>query len=221
MLDSLDEALSGAARALNRHGLAHAYGHASIRIDDREMLVTPGKPLGLFGPGEPGIRMTIDSPLADGALGELRIHQKIYRLRGDVGAICRFQSPAVITLSTAQRTPRALHGLGTYFAPAPPLWEDPALVRDDARALSLAQQLADARAIVLRGNGAVTVGETIEQALAHAYFLEDAARIELAAMAAGLEPLPYTKEQVATRAVGTGGLYERMWAWLTHGDEPA
>src|SRR3546814_8479519 len=34
-----------AARALARHGLVHAYGHCSLRLDERHFLVAPSKPL--------------------------------------------------------------------------------------------------------------------------------------------------------------------------------
>ena len=63
-----------------------------------------------------------------------------------------------------------LHGLGAYFAPEPPLWEDPMLVRDVERANAVAEKLGDARAIVLAGNGAVTVGTEVRQAAAPRVF---------------------------------------------------
>ena len=62
----------------------------------------------------------------------------------------------------ARSTPRARHGFSSNIAPAPPLWDDPAFVRYDESAAALAEQLGDDRAIVLRGNGAVTVGAAVE-----------------------------------------------------------
>lgn len=204
-----------------RHGLAHAYGHVSTRLDDRRFLVTPALPLGLVPQDAPGVIVTLDGPLPDGALPEVRIHREIYRRRPDVGGICRVQPPSVMALSALGETPRALHGLGAYFAPAPPLWPHVALVRDDAQAQAVAQLLGDARAIVLSGNGAVTAGETLEEAAGLAFFLEDAARIELAllpARSAGLQPREYSPEEVEKRAVRAGALFERMWQYLCFGD---
>lgn len=211
-----------AARAMARAGFVHAYGHVSVRLNADRFLVSPAKPPGSVAPGETCAEVPIKGPLPDGTLSEVRIHQQIYARRKDVGGIVRIQPPAVMALSVCRLVPRPLHGLGAYFAGGIPLWDDPALVRDDARAAALAEQVRDARAIVLRGNGAVCVGATIEQAAAHAFFLEDAARLELTVRAMpGAEPVPYTPEQTAARAVTTGGLYERMWEFLTAGDPEA
>lgn len=204
-----------------RHGLAHAYGHVSTRIDARSFLVTPAMPLGCVEPGEPGVVVPIDGDLPPGALPEVRIHREIYCRRGDVGGICRVQPPAIMALSALGETPRALHGLGTYFAPAPPLWPGVALVRDDAQAEAVAEMMGPAAAIILSGNGAVVAGATIAEASAFTFFLEDAARLELAilpARAAGLSPREYNKEEVAARAVKAGALIERMWQYLCYGD---
>ena len=118
------------------------------------------------------------------------------------------------------RTPRARHGFGTYFAPAPPIWMETELLRDDAKAAAVAEMLGPARAIVLRGNGCVVTGSSIEEALVMAYFLESAARVELAVLAAGdrVENFEYTAEQSADRAVSSGGIIERKWAYLTWDD---
>ena len=210
-----------AARAMARHGLAHAYGHVSARIDDQHFLVSPPQPLGTVDPGDPGVVVPIDGALPERALPEVRIHREIYRSRPKVGGICRFQSPSVIALSALGETPRALHGLGTYFAPCPPLWPNVQLVRDDERAVKVAATMGDKAAIVLRGNGAVTAGISIAEAAAFAFYLEDAARVELAllpAHAAGRMPREYTPDESARRAVKAGALIERMWHFLCFGD---
>jgi HCOMODA/2-hydroxy-3-carboxy-muconic semialdehyde decarboxylase len=210
-----------AARAMGRHGLAHAYGHVSIRLDETSFLVSPAQPLVTVGTDAPGVVVRLDGDLPDGALPEVRIHREIYRRRPSVGGVVRVQSPAVIALSALGLTPRALHGLGTYFAPAPPLWPSVALVRDDESAVRVAAMMADAAAIVLAGNGEVLAGNTLEEAAALAFFLEDAARIELALLPVrGGDPAPreYSPDEVARRAVRAGGLFERMWHYLCFGD---
>jgi HCOMODA/2-hydroxy-3-carboxy-muconic semialdehyde decarboxylase len=72
----------------------------------------------------------------------------------------------------------------------------------------------------MRGNGAVTAGETLEQAVVFTWYLEDAARVELEVLRCGqTETAPtLTPEQVKVRAVGTGRIYERMWDYLCDGD---
>ncbi len=209
-----------AARALGRAELVNAYGHCSARIDERTFLVCAAKPMGMIAPGEAGTVVAVDGPLPEGVLGEVRTHQQIYRRRPDVGGIARTFPPSVLALSALRATPLPRHGPGAYFAPQPPLWDDPQLLRSDAQAAALAEQLGGARAIVMRGNGAITVGATLEEAVVHAFYLDDAARIELAVRAAGgAETAPVmTAAECAQRAIAAGGIYERMWMFLTRDD---
>jgi HCOMODA/2-hydroxy-3-carboxy-muconic semialdehyde decarboxylase len=213
---SLEKRIRLACRAVARAGLAHAYGHCSARLDANEFLVSPAKPLALVSDGDSLARARIDAPLPEAALPEVRIHQQIYRRRADVEGIVRFQSPKLMSLSTLGLVPEARHGLGSYFAPRPPLWPNPRLARDDETAREIAVALGEARAIVLRGNGALTVGRTIEEATVLAWFLEDAARVELDVLGAGGVGRVYDEEEAADRAVWSGRLCERMWDWMLH-----
>ena len=207
-----------AARAVARAGLVHAYGHCSIRIDVRQFIVSPPKPLGLVVANDAPVIVPIQGALPADALPEVRAHQCIYQRRPDVQAVVRFQSPRVMTLSTLGRTPQARHGFGAYFAPHAPLYDNPRLVRDDASAAAVAEMLGAGRAVVMRGNGAIAVGTSIEEAVAMAWYLEDAARVELEVLSTGLEGPTFTPEEARDRAVTAGRLIERMWDWLTAGD---
>jgi HCOMODA/2-hydroxy-3-carboxy-muconic semialdehyde decarboxylase len=181
--------------------------------------------MGLLATGEPGATVSIEGSLPDGVLGEVRTHQAIYRRRPDVGGICRVQPPATMALSALRLTPRARHGFSAYFAPAPPLWDNPLLVRTDDAADQVAATLGEARAIVLRGNGAVTAGASLPQAVVLAWYLEDSARLELAVRAAstsgGADPVELSAAESEARASWDGGILERMWDYLTAGDPEA
>ena len=207
-----------AARALGRYGLVHAYGHCSLRLDEGHFLVGASKPLGLVQPGDTGTVVPIHGPLPEGVLPEVRIHREIYRLRPDVGGVARVQPPKTMSLSVIGHTPVACHGFGSYFHPQPPLWDDPMLARSDEQAAALAAHLGDARAIVMRGNGAVTAGDSLEMAVVLAWYLVDDARVELDALSTGLPPIRFSDAQSQTRATWNGRLLERMWDYLTHGD---
>jgi HCOMODA/2-hydroxy-3-carboxy-muconic semialdehyde decarboxylase len=204
-----------AARGLARARLVHAYGHCSLRLDAAHFLVCAPRPLGLVGDA-PGTVCLVDGALPEGVLGEVRIHQQIYARRPDVGAVCRIMPPAVMALSTQGLVPRPRHGIGVYFDTLP-LWPDPRLLRNDQAANELAAMLGEAPAIVMRGNGAVVVGATIQQAVTLAWFLEDAARIERDVRAMGFAPETglLDAEEVAARQVWAGGVAERMWDYLT------
>ncbi len=209
-----------AARAVGRHGLAHAYGHCSARIDSRSFLVCPPQPMGLVAPGDACTVVELDGPLPDGVLGEVRIHREIYRRRPDVGGVVRNMSPKAMSLAAMGMVPRARHGFGSYFYPGPALWDDPQLVRSDEQAAALAIKLGNGRGILMRGNGVVTAGASLEEAVVLAWYLEDAARIELDALCTGRgDAGPFLSEEEArTRATWSGRIRERMWEYLTSAD---
>jgi HCOMODA/2-hydroxy-3-carboxy-muconic semialdehyde decarboxylase len=207
-----------AARTLAKAGLVHAYGHCSARVAQHQFLVSPPKPLGLVTKNDAPVIVSTTGKLPPGALPEVIAHQHIYSRRAEVGGVVRFQSPHVMALSALARTPRALHGLGAYFAPCPPLHADPRLVRDDKGAAALAERMGGARAIVMRGNGAITAGASIEEAVALAWYLEDAARVELAVLSTGLEAQVFTSEEVRDRAIDVGSMLLRMWNWMSADD---
>jgi HCOMODA/2-hydroxy-3-carboxy-muconic semialdehyde decarboxylase len=204
-----------AARGLGRAGLVHAFGHCSMRLDAVHFLVCAARPMELVGDG-PGTVCPISGVLPAGVLGEIRIHQQIYARRSDVGAVCRIMPPALMALSTQGVVPRPRHGIGAYFSELP-LWPDPRLLRDDVSARALAEMLGEAPAIVMRGNGAVVVGETMAQAATLAWFLEDAARIERDIRAMGFDPKDGLLDPAETvdRQVWSGQVAMRMWDWLT------
>lgn len=207
-----------AARALSRAGLVHAYGHASTRLDEDSFLVTPSLPLGMIAVGEPGIRVSNTGPLPAGVAGEVLAHQEIYKARPDVNAVCRVQPPKLISLSTMGRLPAPRHGFGAYLRIA--YWPDPQLIRTSEKANALAVELGDRDGIVMRGNGAVVVAPSIERAVVLAWYLEDAARVELDVLQteAGVG-LVLSEEEARGRATWTGGIAERMWAYLTSGEQ--
>lgn len=211
-----------AARALGRHGLLHAYGHCSLRLDEEHFLVCAGQPPGTIGVGTPGSVVAIDGDFPTGILGEVRIHREIYRHRPDIRGVVRSMPPKVMSLSVLRRTPRILHGMGSYFTPGVPLWDDVQLIRTDEQAAAVVQRMGTSPAIVMRGNGAVTCSTSLPDAVVLNWYLEDAARIELdclhAAATAAVELGPQEAAQRATRA---GGIFERMWEYLTYGDPEA
>lgn len=208
-----------AARALARANLVHAYGHCSLRLDDDHFLVCAAMPMGLIA-DEPGELVPVAGPLPEGVLGEVRAHQQIYALRPDVNAICRIMPPAIMALSTLSLVPRPRHGIGAYFATAPKLWDDPRLLRDDESAARLANELGSANAIIMRGNGAIVVADTLEKAVTLSWFLEDAARVERDARCMGAADAGLLDEdEIRARQVFSGGVVERMWAYLTRGIE--
>jgi HCOMODA/2-hydroxy-3-carboxy-muconic semialdehyde decarboxylase len=209
-----------AARALARAGLVNAYGHCSARIDGGRFLVCKAGPMGLIGPGENGMICPVEGPLADGVLGEVRVHQQIYQRATDIGAVCRIIPPQVMAMSVLGRPPKARHGFGAFFYPAPAYFDEPTLMRSDAIAAKVADALGPKSGIILRGNGAVVAGADLKQAVTLSWFLEDMCRVELALLATGqADAAPVLTEAEAKHRADWGGqVAERMWSYLTFGD---
>jgi HCOMODA/2-hydroxy-3-carboxy-muconic semialdehyde decarboxylase len=218
--EHLQRQLRVAARALGRNGLAHAYGHCSVRLDEGSFLVCAARPMALIAPGEAGQVVPVSGDLPAGVLGEVRLHQQIYRRRPQVHAVARTMPPALMALGTARLTPRPRHGMGSYFGSGAALWDDPQLVRDDKLAAAVIDAMGTSNAVVMRGNGVVVAAESLAQVLALTWYLEDAARIELTVRSAGLESssVVLTAAECEQRATGAGGIFERMWDHLTAGD---
>ena len=209
-----------AARALGRHGLVHAYGHCSARLDQDTFLVCPAKPMGLTAAGEACTRVPVYGPLPDGVLGEVRLHQHLYRTRPETGGVVRFMSPQMMALAALGRAPAMRNGFGTYFKPGAGLWNDPQLIRDDEKAKGVIAAMGQSAGVLMRGNGAVTAGDSLEEAVVLAWYLEDACRIELEALRTGLaDSAPLISQAEADqRATKAGQIFERMWTYLTDGD---
>ena len=73
---------------------------------------------------------------------------------------------------------------------------------------------------MMRGTGLVVAGTSLEEAVVLTWYAEDAARVELDVLgkdAAG-DPAFIDADAAERRAVWSGNIKERMWAYLTHGD---
>lgn len=210
--------LVAGARVLAERGLVTAFGHVSVRIAERRLAMTPPRPLGGVGPDEV-VEVDLDAPrLPEGAPREAWIHVAITRRRPEAGAVCRAQPEVATGLAGADRPILPLHGQGSFLGPRVPVFEDACLVRDPARADRVADRLGGSPVLVLRGNGAVTVGATVGEAVALMWVLEASARINRIAASAGtVRPLS-AEEQQAWHA--DRDLLTRIWRWLRTHDRP-
>ncbi|MER5626264.1 class II aldolase/adducin family protein [Streptosporangium sp. NPDC002544] len=210
----MNTGLADAGRALAATGLVTAFGHVSLRVGDDRLLMTPPVPLGTLGPDTQYAEVPLDATdLPDGTPREAWIHLEIFRARPGVRAICRAQPPTATALASAGVPILPLHGQGAFLGPEVPVFDDATLVRDRTRGRALAERLGEAPALIMRGNGAVTVGESVGQAVALMWVLEASARMNAAATASGT-PIPLTPaEQEAWRAVRSE-LSNRIWSYL-------
>jgi HCOMODA/2-hydroxy-3-carboxy-muconic semialdehyde decarboxylase len=101
------------------------------------------------------------------------LHQAIYKGRADVKAVFHFHSPAVILLSVVGQTIRSMHNYSAIFYEGVPLYTGTGQVESPARASEMTGLLGNAKALMLRGHGAVVVGQSIREVCMLALFLEE------------------------------------------------
>ena len=207
------------ARVLARLGLVHAFGHVSARGPGRVLLTPTFPPLGELAVTDV-LELDRRGRVVAGAAGalplEAPLHLAVYAARPDVGAICRLQGPAVAAFATIGGAPPLLHGFGGMVEPVA-CWDDPDLVATKPVAAKVAAALGAAPAMLLAGNGGLTVGADLDQALARAWCLEDRCRV---ALAAGGRARPLGAEALARRRRWYDAETARLARWLRHGGDP-
>jgi len=198
----LRKTLLEACLVLDHNRLIHAYGHVSVRsADGKAILITPRKGPALIRSPQEMLRMDLDGKLvpdrkATAKLSkrlaatlklplEIFLHTEIYRSRPDVNAICRIHGKFANVLSVLRRTLRPVHELAIPVGPEVPLFDTPELISSLEVGRRMVVALGSARALLLRGNGQLTVGKGIEEAVVNAIHLETSAEIQWRALLIG------------------------------------
>ena len=210
------EDVISAAHALAAAGLVTAFGHVSAREREGEdgFLITPPKPLGSLNSEEPLSEVSLaEDELPEGVPGEAWVHWAIYNRRPDVGGICRAQPPISTALASAGVPIRPLHGQGAFLGREVPVYDDARLIRDQEAGEALVERLGDAGGIIMRGNGAVTVGGSVGAAMARMWVLEVSAEINRTAASAGT-PQVLNEEEFAYWESVSEEILERIWSYL-------
>jgi len=173
--------VAAVARTLARMGFVHAFGHVTCRSPGGVLLTPTSSPLATLDPGDV-LELDRAGRLLHGAAARLPLeapmHLAIYARREDVGAVCRAHAPATAAWACTGTPPPLLHGFGGMVEPVA-VWDDPDLIASEQAAAEVAATLGEAPALLLRGNGGLTVGATLDEALVRAWCLEDRCRIAL------------------------------------------
>jgi HCOMODA/2-hydroxy-3-carboxy-muconic semialdehyde decarboxylase len=206
--------IAEAANVLAELGLVTAFGHVSAR-SGQSMLITPAADLACVTAAD-----VIEVPLAAaggtrpaGAPAEAWAHLALYRARPDADAIARAQPASAFAAAAAVTALVPLHGQAAWLGESVPVHDDATLLRSPDLAERAARCLPAGEALLLRGNGALTLGASPGLAVARMWLLAAACEVFLAARAAG-PVTPLSAAEVASwRAVG-GELLPRLWQHL-------
>ncbi|MDQ3912006.1 MAG: class II aldolase/adducin family protein [Actinomycetota bacterium] len=206
--------LTTAARALAAAGLVNAFGHVSAREGEDGFLITPPKPLGSLGPEDSVLEVSLrEDELPDGVPGEAWVHWAIYKSRSDVKGICRAQPPISTAVTSAGIAIRPLHGQGALLGEEVPVYDDARLIRAREAGEALAERLGGVGGIIMRGNGAVTVGKSVGAAVARMWVLEVSAEINRTAAIAGTARV-LDRDEFTYWASVDEEILERIWSYL-------
>ena len=202
-----------AANVLARLGLVTAYGHVSARAGEA-MLITPAADLADVTASQViAVPLTATPPLPAGVPAEAWAHLALYRARPDAAAIARAQPPAAFAAAAMTTALLPLHGQAAWLGASVPVHDSALLLRSAELAGSAAACLPEGEALLLRGNGALTLGATPGIAVARMWLLSAACDAFLAARAGGPVTELSAQEIASWRAV-QDELLPRLWQHL-------
>jgi ribulose-5-phosphate 4-epimerase/fuculose-1-phosphate aldolase len=201
-----------AAHVLSRLGLVTAYGHVSARAGV-SMLITPAADLAtVTGSGVVDVALDASSLPAD-APAEAWAHLALYRARPDAAAIARAQPASAVAAAATTTSLAPLHGQAAWLGESVPVHDSAHLLRSAELAERAARTLPAGEALLLRGNGALTLGATPGVAVARMWLLSAACDAFVAARAAG-QVKPLTVEEIESWRAVADELLPRLWRHL-------
>lgn len=226
-IDSLKQALCDGGKILSYKGLNESFGHISARVPGEEKcLITTRDALAFLKPHEieevdfKGNKLTKNSP--GGAPNEVFLHVNIYKARPDVSAIARTQSPWCEVFGIRMEPVKPVHDFGAILMGETALLDEPQLGDVAHIGDQMIEKLGNKNAILLRGNGNVITGHSVEEAVVRAVFLDESARLQYQAEMLGRDAVRYFSEkeiEVHGVALSRPDRIQRAWDnWLKLAD---
>jgi HCOMODA/2-hydroxy-3-carboxy-muconic semialdehyde decarboxylase len=187
--------LVAAYRILAAHGVIDAYGHVSLRSPRNPQRYYVARSIAPELVTEDDlIEYDLDSrPIDERGRESVRerfIHGEIYKTRPEVTSVVHNHSPSVVPFSVTGVPMRAIFHMAAFVGEGLPNFEirdvkpgSDLLVKDPFLGQALAKTLGAKPASLMRGHGAVVVGENLPRAVGRSVYLELSARLQMQAMA--------------------------------------
>jgi len=202
-------------------GILEGYGHVSMRdpANPNHYFLSRSLAPSLVTPDDI-IEYDLDSNPVGGddraGYRERFIHGEIYKARPDVMAIVHDHSPAVLPFSVSSVPLRAVSHLAAFIAAGIPVFEirdvdgmTNMLVSNPKRGQALARVLGAHPAALMRGHGAVVVGDSVKVAVGRAIYLDINARVQEQAILLGGRVTYFEPEEAKKSGAQDG--YARAW----------
>jgi len=202
-LSGLRQDIVSACGILSGRKLVEGFGHVSARIPNSELfLLTPRIGLALVKESDL-LTMNFQGEVVEGrrpSPSEAWLHTAIMRARPRINAITRIHARVANIFSVTNRKIEPVHNHGSFFAGGVPVFHTPDLITTKELGDRVTRAMGDKPAILLRGNGQVTVGQSIPEAVMMAIYLEEAAEVLYGALQIGT-PIPLTLDESKQRQV--------------------
>ena len=215
------EDLVAAYRVLAEYGVIDAYGHVSMRSPKNPQRYFIARSL---APEVVQVEDIMEYDLDSNALDERGresvrerfIHGEVYKARPEVMAVVHNHSPSVIPFSVTGVPMRPIYHMASFVGEGVPNFEirdvekgTDLLVKSPKLGAALAKTLGRHPASLMRGHGAVVVGENIALAVGRSVYLEQSARLQIQAMALS-DRITYLDEGEVKASVPVQD-YKRAW----------
>jgi ribulose-5-phosphate 4-epimerase/fuculose-1-phosphate aldolase len=218
------EDLVAAYRILATHGVIDAYGHVSLRSPRNPQRYYLAKAIAPeLVTEEDLIEYDLDSnpldPAGRESVRERYIHGEIFKQRPEIMAVVHNHSPSVVPFSVTGVPMRPIFHMAAFIGEGLPNFEirdvqkgTDLLVKTARLGNSLASVLGKKPAALMRGHGAVVVGESLARAVGRSVYLEQSARMQMQAMAMASDPgkIVYMDE-AEVKASASVQDYNRAW----------
>jgi HCOMODA/2-hydroxy-3-carboxy-muconic semialdehyde decarboxylase len=218
---ALIEDLVAANRILAALEVVDGYGHVSVRHNkdpNRYLIARSIAPEAVTA--NDVLELGLDSKPVDGSDARMYlerfIHGEIYKVRPEVKAVVHNHAAAVIPFGASNIPLRPIYHMAGFVGRGVPIFDirkiagdTDMLVKTPALGAALARTLGDKPAALMRGHGAVVVGDSLPQAVGRSYYLQMDAKLQAQAMALGGD-ITYLDAGEAAKTEGFGG-YERAW----------
>ena len=222
-LDLVLEELVTANRILAREEVVDSFGHVSVRHPERpdRYLLSRARAPDCIEVDDI-MEFTLEGEAVD-ARGrkpylERFIHGALYEARPDVQAVVHNHSPSVIPFGVTGTKLKPLLHMCASIGHHVPLWDshdrfgDTALLVENMEmGRDLAKLVAEGRTALMRGHGAVVVGQTVRHAVFISIYLELAAKLQMQAMPLG--SVKYLTDGEVEKVMNRTGPYTLDRAW--------
>ena len=213
-MEALKQDLVDCIRMLESSDIIDYNGHASIRLDDNRLLINIGSCqrscLTTADICEIDFEGNVISGNGKPPL-EFHLHVGIYKVRPDVKAIVHAHPKWSTFLTMTGHDYQPVYAQGTLVYPLP-LLDSPNTINNPVMAGGLADTLGDRPAALMKAHGAVTVGETIQDAFVLANYLEENSYRQYMAMQIGT-PYAFSAEEIekCREKLWNPALFDRTW----------